>query len=670
MTGILIPEMVIYQTLENITKYIRDDLSKVQPDGEGKYDYSNTFLFRLLGLDDDNNPMKMNRYNYFIQAKKIFDNMKNLSVNIGYNFEVAKIISFHIILPSEQPASVAIGEDEGYFTEQDETTGKTQLKFCQMFSSNYQIMITSDNSSEVNLVYHIYKSLFIALVPHFSLKGLLNPKFSGNDIVFQDDTMPMGIFHKVLNIHFDYELIVPQLLLADMIRNISFTPTMPIDDENANVSRDVVIGGKKFIEPGVYEIRKRIFHSLILVPNVLSIVRLRDDASIEWYLDRIGNQPSDPTDIQVRVDKSVIYTLPDYYTKTWTRNKNSSVGLPVCNYDGLEVDPDEVDIEDKSIAIIQDSSVVGLSEGETVLLARYNDIAAQARILVVDDKNMYERHDITHLSLITRDVPESVLPCDFIDYDENGNWILTTTYKQPHVTSLFVNEISDLGWAVYVVRWQEKPEPINNVTLDQNLIYENTYPLTYYISTGYLRKDAFYNNDDCYIVVSGSGKQSNTVPNFRWSDGEGNWYWFVKNSYKSEPSYSMMTFCNLAVLSFAPEYCRVNITINYKKIIVKGNINPFLSVTDPADQTACAPYTSPDYPRGVSDSVTNGTQKVYLKNLPTENGSITFNNVFIYRKDSSGRNYGQGIGLYSPGLPNIYCSVSIYITDIDFEWLD
>ena len=26
MTGILIPEMVIYQTLENITKYIRDDL--------------------------------------------------------------------------------------------------------------------------------------------------------------------------------------------------------------------------------------------------------------------------------------------------------------------------------------------------------------------------------------------------------------------------------------------------------------------------------------------------------------------------------------------------------------------------------------------------------------------------------------------------------------------
>ena len=216
MTGILIPEVILYQTLENVTKYIRDDLAKNAESLES------SFLYRLLGVDDDGNPIKMNRYNYFIQAKKIFENKKNLSVNIGYNFEVAKIISFHIILPSEQPASISIGEDENYFTEEDEETGKTQLKFCQVFSSNYQIMITSDNSSEVNLVYHIYKSLFIALVPHFSLKGFMNPKFSGNDIVFKDDTIPMGIFQKVLNIHFDYELVVPQLLLTDLIKSISF----------------------------------------------------------------------------------------------------------------------------------------------------------------------------------------------------------------------------------------------------------------------------------------------------------------------------------------------------------------------------------------------------------------------------------------------------------------
>jgi len=220
MSGILIPEIVISQTLESITKYIRNDLTNVVP-VDGEYDYSKTFLYRLLGLDDDGNPIKLNRYNYFVQAQKVFSNPQNLSVNIGYNFEVAKIISFHIILPSEQPSAVPIGEDEGYLTETDDD-GNIQLKFCQMFSSNYQIMITSDNMSEVNLVYHIYKSLLIALVPHLSLKGLMNPKFSGNDIVFQDDHMPMGIFHKVLNLSFDYELVVPQLLMGAAISAIHF----------------------------------------------------------------------------------------------------------------------------------------------------------------------------------------------------------------------------------------------------------------------------------------------------------------------------------------------------------------------------------------------------------------------------------------------------------------
>ena len=218
MTGILIPELVIYQTLENITKYIRDDLKA------NEADETKSFLYRLLGLDDDGNPMKMNRYNYFVQAKKIFNSVQNLNVNFGYNFEVAKIISFHIILPSEQPSSILIGEDEGYQTEIDEE-GNTQLKFCQMFSSTYQIMITSDNSNEVNIVYHIYKSLLITLVPHLSLKGLLNPKLSGNDIVFQDDQMPMGIFHKVLNLSFDYELVVPQLLISGLVKTIHFEGT-------------------------------------------------------------------------------------------------------------------------------------------------------------------------------------------------------------------------------------------------------------------------------------------------------------------------------------------------------------------------------------------------------------------------------------------------------------
>lgn len=215
MTGIIMPEIVIYKALNAIVDYLRKDLKK------NEADESKSMLYKLLGQDEDGNAIQMNRYNYFKQAKKIFLNPQNLSVNIGYNFEVAKLVSFHIILPSETPSGSAIGEDEGSHGEYDED-GNFQPKFTQMFSSTYQIMLTADNSSEMNVVYHVIKAMLIAIVPHLSLMGLMNPTFSGNDIVFQDDLMPQGIFHRVININFTYELTVPQLIMQEAIKGIVF----------------------------------------------------------------------------------------------------------------------------------------------------------------------------------------------------------------------------------------------------------------------------------------------------------------------------------------------------------------------------------------------------------------------------------------------------------------
>nr|DAO60321.1 MAG TPA: Baseplate hub assembly protein [Caudoviricetes sp.] len=214
MSGILTPEIIIYNTLEKIIAFIRSDLKKYNDELE------KSWLYKLLGLDEDNVPIKMNRYKYFDQAKKVFESEQNLNVSFGYNPEVAKYLSLHIILPSEQTAVVTIGEDEGYQTEM--INGMTQEKLSQSFNSTYQIMISGTNSSEINLVYNVLKSTLIALVPHLSLKGLLNPTISGNDIVFKDDIMPSGIFHRVLNITFMYELVVPQLLLKDLVKSVSF----------------------------------------------------------------------------------------------------------------------------------------------------------------------------------------------------------------------------------------------------------------------------------------------------------------------------------------------------------------------------------------------------------------------------------------------------------------
>lgn len=214
MNGILTPEIIIYQTLENIVSYVREDLKK------NAENLKNSWLYKLLGVDEDNSAIKMNRYEYFKQAKKVFESEQNLSVSFGYNPEVAKLLSLHIILPSEQTANTSLGEDEGYQTEI--VDGKVQEKLVQLFRSTYQIMISGTNSGEINLVYNVLKASFIALVPHFSLKGLLTPTISGNDIVFKDDLLPSGIFHRVLNLSFLYELVVPQMLMKDLIKSVTF----------------------------------------------------------------------------------------------------------------------------------------------------------------------------------------------------------------------------------------------------------------------------------------------------------------------------------------------------------------------------------------------------------------------------------------------------------------
>lgn len=222
MSGILLPEIVIYNTLETIVKLLRDDLK------ENATNDKETILYKILGVDEEGKPIKMNLYNYFVQAKKMILTPQNLSVNFGYNQEVAKIISMHILLPSEQGTST-IGEDEGYIEDDIMQDGKkvaTQPTFTQMYECTYQIMITSNNSSEVNVVYNIMKSMLLMLVPHLELMGIRIPSLSGNDIMMQDDLTPVPLFHKVINLSFKYEHTVPQLVKNEVAKKFYFIMRM------------------------------------------------------------------------------------------------------------------------------------------------------------------------------------------------------------------------------------------------------------------------------------------------------------------------------------------------------------------------------------------------------------------------------------------------------------
>lgn len=221
--GILLPELVIHRTLVTIVKMLRDDLE------ENNGDETQSLLYKILGVDEQGQALKLNLYDVFKQAKKIVQTKQNLSVNFGYNQEVANIISMHILLPSEQ-GSMTIGADEGYLEDDilDDNGNKigVQQYYTQTYESTYQIMITSNNSAEVDVVYNILKSMLLMLVPHLELMGLRLPTLSGNDIVMQDDLVPVPIFHKVLNLSFKYEHNVPKLTQERIAKKFYVTMRM------------------------------------------------------------------------------------------------------------------------------------------------------------------------------------------------------------------------------------------------------------------------------------------------------------------------------------------------------------------------------------------------------------------------------------------------------------
>ena len=216
--GILLPEFVIHKTLVAIVEMLRADLA------EHAADDTQSLLYKILGTDEQGQPLQLNLYNVFKQAKKIIQTENNLSVNFGYNQEVAQIISLHILLPSEQ-GKMAIGADEGYLSDdivEDGEKTRVQNYYTQMYDATYQIMITSNNSAEVNVVYNILKSMLLMLVPQLELMGLRLPTLSGTDVVMQDDLVPVPLFHKVINLSFTYEHNVPQMVQQLVAKNFYY----------------------------------------------------------------------------------------------------------------------------------------------------------------------------------------------------------------------------------------------------------------------------------------------------------------------------------------------------------------------------------------------------------------------------------------------------------------
>ncbi|HNQ20662.1 MAG TPA: hypothetical protein PKI46_06345, partial [Bacteroidales bacterium] len=155
-------------------------------------------------------------FNFFEQAQDIFlrgnEHPRKIAVRMMFDAQRANLPTIHISMPSESNGSDGLGVDEGYQEDIVDTENREVIKtYTRMFDTQYNCIITSDNSTEVLCIYHLIKSVLIGIFDSIEFSGIRNPKLSGQDLQINSDIVPPHIFTRGIGISCSYEQTVPSI---------------------------------------------------------------------------------------------------------------------------------------------------------------------------------------------------------------------------------------------------------------------------------------------------------------------------------------------------------------------------------------------------------------------------------------------------------------------------
>lgn len=209
------PELIVYNTINVGLKFIRDDYkTKLE---ENRVDKS--WLYLLL------NSRGLQKYNWFSQAVSVLCNKptdpRYLTVDITYNVKQEKQLSCFMNLSQDSSGQDTISNGESNdIIEIDENSF---LKvFERRFNGSISFYIYSDNSNETFMLYHIFRSIFIALNRNMEILGIRNVKYSGADIAQYPDFIPKNMFYRNLTLSFNYLSSVPEMKINKYVKELMF----------------------------------------------------------------------------------------------------------------------------------------------------------------------------------------------------------------------------------------------------------------------------------------------------------------------------------------------------------------------------------------------------------------------------------------------------------------
>lgn len=223
METLIIPETIILDSLEKGLKFVRADYAaNLAANTE-----QDSYLYRIL------HGVGIERYTYFTQGKKVFlaaeDDPRLLNIDLAYNMDASKVPSVYVALANEQNGQNGLGLDEGFQQDIENEDGTTSPIFTRRKNTSYNVMITSDNSNEVVMIYHFLYALLTSLTPHMNMRGLENISIGGQDLQLRGDLIPKHIFMRALAINLQYETSVPDLSRNPTAGAIFFSET-PVEE--------------------------------------------------------------------------------------------------------------------------------------------------------------------------------------------------------------------------------------------------------------------------------------------------------------------------------------------------------------------------------------------------------------------------------------------------------
>lgn len=205
---IKVPEIILFNAVQGALKYIRLNYAN-------ETDKNNSYLRRVLS------GIAFQRYDFVAQAEQVFlcdvDNARFLDLDLMFNMQKNTLPTMYLSLPAEgiQSGGNGIGLDEGFI--EDVTTDEDYYSvFTRRFQATYNIVITSDNSNEVILIYQTLKALLISFIPSMNMEGLENINIGGQDITITQDS----VFVRAISVSFQYDTSVPNPFSDPLFQNI------------------------------------------------------------------------------------------------------------------------------------------------------------------------------------------------------------------------------------------------------------------------------------------------------------------------------------------------------------------------------------------------------------------------------------------------------------------